>query len=206
MPCFWWQIYRRKYPTRTFKNLRFNTASRARRCVTKMQLQRPWKGLQKDFAPWSGTQRRGEPCHLQLVWAQKTKVTRTRKATGDYRQQQCANRARSQTMTTQHFLPELCLMLHYRYVALYSRVTNSVPADESGRHKCCRCSHLNILHVWLFESLHLYYWKTPVFLLSMYLMRKKSNKRGNIIKRRAAVTSEAEHNDRPTIADHHNRQ
>ncbi len=36
-----------------------------------MQLQRTWQGLQKDFAPWSGAQRREESCHLQLVWAQR---------------------------------------------------------------------------------------------------------------------------------------
>lgn len=71
MTCSWWQIYRRKYPTRTSKSLGVNTATRARRWVTKMQLQRPWEGLQKDFAPWSGKQLWGEPCHLQLVWAQR---------------------------------------------------------------------------------------------------------------------------------------
>lgn len=53
------------------KYLRFNTALRARLCVTKMQLQRPWEGLQKVFAPWSGPQRREEWCHLQLVRAQR---------------------------------------------------------------------------------------------------------------------------------------
>lgn len=53
-----------------FKCHRF-TAAAAQLCVTKTQLRRPWKGWQKDSAPWSGTQRREESCHLQLVRAQR---------------------------------------------------------------------------------------------------------------------------------------
>lgn len=51
--------------------LRTSYLAPRRRRVTKMQLQRPWEGLQKDFAPWSRTQRPRAPCHLQLVWAQR---------------------------------------------------------------------------------------------------------------------------------------
>lgn len=40
----------------------------------------------------------------------KTKVTRTRNATGDYRQQQCTNRERLQSITTQDFLQNVCLV------------------------------------------------------------------------------------------------
>lgn len=120
IPCFWWQIYRPKYPTRTFKCHRFTTASRAQRCVTKMQLQRPWKGIAEGLctSKWD-TKTREESCHLQLVWARRQRWQGHAKPPGTIGNSSATTeraRACTQTMTTQRFLQDLCCvgqMQHY---------------------------------------------------------------------------------------------
>lgn len=127
MPCFWWQIYRQKYPTRTFKNLRFNTAFESTALCNSDAAAASLGEIAEGLCTlkWDTKTRRvmSPPAGLST----KTKVTRTRKATGDYRQ--CTNREHSQTMTTfLHFLHDLCLvgqMLH-RCVSLCCSIANTV--------------------------------------------------------------------------------